>query len=142
MQTAIQRAAPGDLPHLVELMARFYAEEGYPFSRRSRRRALEQLLGDECFGAAWVFRRQREVVGFLVVTFGFSLEFGGRDAFVDELYVMEAHRNQGLGSRALRVATAHCRRRGVAPCTWRSRTAMTGPWPSTPARVSNCTRAG
>lgn len=114
MKTAIKRATTDDRPRLIELMARFYAEEGYPFKRQATRRALAQLLEDERLGAVWTFRRQEEVVGYLVVTFGFSLEFGGRDAFVDELFVLEEHRGQGFGSRALRLAATHCRRWGVA----------------------------
>ena len=114
MKTAIKRATSGDCPRLLELMARFYAEEGYRFKLQSTRKALAQLLADERFGAVWTFRRQEEVVGYLVVTFGFSLEFKGRDAFVDELFVLEEYRGQGFGTRALRLAAAHCRRWGVA----------------------------
>lgn len=114
MKTAIKRATSGDCPRLLELMARFYAEEGYGFKLRSTRKALAQLLADERFGAVWTFWQQEEIVGYLVVTFGFSLEFGGRDAFVDELFVLEEYRGQGFGSRALRVAESHCRRSGIA----------------------------
>ena len=53
------------------------------------------------------------VAGYLVVCFGWSLEFQGRDAFVDELYVREAFRGQGLGTRALEVAADLCRASGV-----------------------------
>lgn len=114
MKTAIRRATSADHAALIELMARFYAEEGYPFKRQATRKALTQLMTDERFGAVWTFRRQEEVVGYLVVTLGFSLEFGGRDAFVDELFVLAEYRGQGLGRRALRLAAAHCRRWGIA----------------------------
>ena len=114
METAIRRATPDDGPRLIELMAHFYAEEGYAFNRQSTRKALAALMADERFGAVWTFRRHEEVVGYLVVTFGFSLEFGGRNAFVDELFVLEEHRGQGFGTRALRVAATHCRRWGIA----------------------------
>ncbi len=114
MKTSIRRATSADHAALIELMARFYTEEGYAFRRRATRKALAQLMADELFGAVWAFRRQGEIVGYLVVTFGFSLEFGGRDAFVDELFVLEEYRGRGLGSRALRRAAAHCRRAGIA----------------------------
>lgn len=114
MKTSIRRATPADHAALIELMARFYAEEGYTFKRQATRRALTQLMEDERFGAVWTFCCQQETVGYMVVGFGFSLEFKGRNAFVDELFVLEAYRGQGLGSRALRLAAAHCRRWGVA----------------------------
>jgi ribosomal protein S18 acetylase RimI-like enzyme len=52
-------------------------------------------------------------VGYLVLGFGYSLEFLGRDAFVDELYVDEAHRGGGLGRRFLQAAERVCRANGV-----------------------------
>ena len=52
-------------------------------------------------------------MGYLVVAFGYSLEFRGRDAFVDELYVAPTHRGRGLGREALRVAEPCCLEAGV-----------------------------
>jgi ribosomal protein S18 acetylase RimI-like enzyme len=48
-----------------------------------------------------------------VLTLGWSLELGGRDAFIDELYVKPARRGRGLGTLALATAEAAARRRGV-----------------------------
>ena len=48
------------------------------------------------------------------MTLGYSLEHGGRDAFVDEIVVARELRGQGLGRRLLREAEAYCRRLGVA----------------------------
>ena len=53
------------------------------------------------------------VAGYLVVCFGWSLEFHGRDAFVDELYLREDFRGRGIGTRALEVAVDLCRASGV-----------------------------
>lgn len=109
----IARATAVDADDLVRLMARFYEEEGYPFSADETRAALVALLEDPRFGAAWTFREDGAAVGYLVVTFGYSLEFKGRDAFVDELFVVDSRRGRGLGTRALDVAEAHCRAENV-----------------------------
>ena len=53
------------------------------------------------------------VAGYLAVTLGFSFEYRGRDAFIDELYVSEIYRGQGLGREALDVAEAYCFEKGV-----------------------------
>ena len=42
-----------------------------------------------------------ETVGYAVLAFGFSIEFGGRDAFLDELYIADAFRGRGMGKAAL-----------------------------------------
>lgn len=114
MSRAIERARNEAVDRLIELMGRFYVEEGYPFDEASARGALAQLLGDEALGAVWVFRDEGAIVGYLVVTCGFSLEFRGRDAFVDELFVEEGHRGQGFGAEALAVAERFCQARGIA----------------------------
>jgi ribosomal protein S18 acetylase RimI-like enzyme len=51
--------------------------------------------------------------GYLVLTFGFSLEFGGRDALIDELYVRENFRGRGLGRASLVLAAEVCREEGI-----------------------------
>lgn len=40
-------------------------------------------------------------IGYLVLTYGFSIEFRGRDAFIDEFFIRSPHRGRGLGTRAL-----------------------------------------
>jgi GNAT superfamily N-acetyltransferase len=110
---AITRAEPADRDRLIDLMAKFYAEEGYGFGSGTTR-ALEELLADSTLGAVWVFREEETIVGYLVVTFGFSLEFHGRNAFVDELFILAEHRSRGLGAAGLAVAEEFCRSQGIA----------------------------
>ncbi|MGH9389223.1 MAG: GNAT family N-acetyltransferase, partial [Vicinamibacteria bacterium] len=66
-------------------MAEFYAEQRYPFDREKAQAALEPFLADPTLGRAWLFRNADIAVGYFVLTLGWSLEYGGRDAFVDEL---------------------------------------------------------
>lgn len=106
-----RRAEAEDVPALLALHERFYREEGYPYDPASMARALRELIAHPEFGRAFV--AGDPVVGYLLVTFGFSVEFGGRDAFVDELYVADGARGQGLGSAALQVAEAACREAGI-----------------------------
>ena len=39
--------------------------------------------------------------GHVILTLGYSFEFRGRDAFIDELYVEPEFRRMGLGRRAM-----------------------------------------
>jgi ribosomal protein S18 acetylase RimI-like enzyme len=103
-----RRATPDDLPALLDLQERFYAGEGYPYDRGKMERGMRELLGDESLGRLFIARD-----AYLVLGFGFSLEFGGRDAFVDELYVAGESRGQGLGTRALQLAEDACREAGI-----------------------------
>jgi ribosomal protein S18 acetylase RimI-like enzyme len=64
--------------------------------------AIRQLLSDQTLGRVWLIRSGQETVGYLALTFVFSIEFGGRCAFIDELFVDAAHRGRGIGKEAVR----------------------------------------
>jgi GNAT superfamily N-acetyltransferase len=106
-------AQPADADLLVELMRAFYEFEHIPFDEHDGRAALLRLISDERLGRVYLIRNGGEAIGHLVITFGFSLEFKGRDAFVDELFLREGFRGRGVGKRALAFAEGECRAAGV-----------------------------
>ncbi len=113
MTIGVELAGPGHCETLLDLMQQFYAGEGYPFDREKARGALEPFLADPALGRAWVYRDGDAAVGYFVLTLGWSLEYGGRDAFVDELFVAPAYRGRGLGRRALETMEEACRELAV-----------------------------
>ena len=106
-------ARPDDCDRILPLMARYYSEDGYPFVPAEARAALARFLGDASLGRMWVFVAADEIVGYAALTLGYSLEYRGRDAFVDELYLRPDHRGGGLGSLALARMEEACRELGV-----------------------------
>lgn len=113
MEDPCRCAAPTDLDLLLDLMRQFYAIDGYPFAPVVARGALADLIGDAALGRVWLILDGAVPVGYLAVTFGYSLEYGGRDAFIDEFFVRADARGRGLGTRALRFAIEECRHLGV-----------------------------
>ncbi len=109
----VRRATPADVPVLVELMAEFYAESAMPLDRAAVGGVFRGLLADPARGAVWLVLADGAPAGYVVLTVGFSMEYGGLDAFVDDLFVRPAHRRRGLGRAALDTLVAECRRRGV-----------------------------
>ncbi|HYH83022.1 MAG TPA: GNAT family N-acetyltransferase [Longimicrobium sp.] len=103
-----------DEPLLTELMREFYLHEGLDFERSRSREAFRTLVGDPALGRVWLMRVGGETVGYAAVTVCYSLEFAGRYALVDELYVREGWRGRGIGARALELAAEACRELGVA----------------------------
>lgn len=106
-------AAEADVDAIIEMMRRYYAEDGYLFAEAEARQAVVDLIRDDKLGRLWVARDPDRVIGYLAVTLGFSLEYRGRDAFIDELFIEDRARGQGLGRRALEIAESYCRERGV-----------------------------
>jgi GNAT superfamily N-acetyltransferase len=107
-------ARQADVGAILRMMTTYYAEDGYPLVEAEGQRAVLDLIEDGRLGRLWVARDDGgKVVGYLAVTLGFSLEYRGRDAFIDELYIVESARGRGLGREALRLAEDYCREQGV-----------------------------
>lgn len=75
--------------------------------------SMAALLADPSLGRAWLVAAGGQPVGYAVLTFVHSIEFGGRCGFVDELYVEPAARGRGVGRRALELVAAEARSLGV-----------------------------
>ena len=109
----VSPAAPADLDELLPLMREFYAGERLPYDEGLLRRSLAELWGEPLHGGVWLARGGAEAVGYGVLCCGFSLEYGGRDAFVDELYVRPGWRDGGIGNRLLDAMEERCRAAGI-----------------------------
>ena len=109
MRTEVEKAKLSDIPRLVELMDEFYAESSYALDRSWATASFERLLGDESLGAAWLGRRGPEIAGYVVLTLKHSMEFGGMDAFIDDLFVRPNFRRQRVASTLLSALFDHCR---------------------------------
>lgn len=115
MEGIFRAAGISDSGTLLAFMREFYGLEGYGFEEEFMRAALEGMLRDESSGRAWLIFVEEggEPVGYVVVTFGYSLEYGGLNACLDEIYVREVHRGRGLGTGAILFAEEECRSLGV-----------------------------
>jgi ribosomal protein S18 acetylase RimI-like enzyme len=106
-------AQAADVDAIVAMMRGYYEQDGYTFVEDEARAAALMLMKDSSMGSLWVATDQDTVVGYVAVALGFSFEYRGREAFVDELLIAESHRGRGLGREALDVAEAYCREMGV-----------------------------
>jgi ribosomal protein S18 acetylase RimI-like enzyme len=107
-------AAESDVGVLLELMRALYHEDGStPLREDAAETALRGLLAAPDRGLVWVIEQAGEAAGYLVLTWGYSLEFHGRDAFIDELYLAPSYRGAGLGRQAVEWAEDACRAHGA-----------------------------
>ena len=109
----VEPARPRDIEGLLPLMRAFYAGEKLEFDAGVLRRALDELWSEPLHGGVWIARAGGEPVGYGVLCCGFSLEYGGRDAFVDELFVRPAWRDRGIGALLLDAMESSCRRQRI-----------------------------
>jgi ribosomal protein S18 acetylase RimI-like enzyme len=103
-----------DFPVLLGMM-RSLAEHSpaIAFDEGEVRAALRTFLAHREFGGSWLISLREQVAGYVILTLGYSFEYRGRDAFVDELYIEPEFRRMGLGRRALGFAEERARKLGV-----------------------------
>ena len=66
-------------------------------------------------GMVWLIDTptQPTAVGYLVLTFCFSMEYGGTKAILDDLFVRIAYRNRGLSFQSLTEIRSYCQQNGI-----------------------------
>ncbi len=89
---------------VLGLMAAFYAHFDYSFLASGMEALMQTFLDNPALGRGWLIRSEGQDCGYLVLTYRFSFEHGGRDAFIDELYLEPTFRGQGLGRQAIDFA--------------------------------------
>jgi ribosomal protein S18 acetylase RimI-like enzyme len=109
----IEAAQRADLETVLGFVRAYYEHDGIAFDANAVRRGLGELFADASIGGAWLVSAAEAVVGYFVLTYGFDLEFGGRQATLTELYVAPEHRRRGAGAAALRFVEGLLRQRGV-----------------------------
>ena len=92
-----------DRATLLAMVRAFHAEDGHPLEASSEGAVLRVAAGEE-LARAWIVRRAGEAVGYLILTLGYSVEYGGQDGFIDDLYLKPELRGQGVGRRLLAFA--------------------------------------
>jgi diamine N-acetyltransferase len=94
-------AAESDTAALLKFMEAYYAFDGHGFDEPKARAALTTLLRDANLGRVWLILDGESPVGYVVICFGYSLEWLGRDAFVDEFYLLPEYRGRGWGRKTM-----------------------------------------
>jgi ribosomal protein S18 acetylase RimI-like enzyme len=101
MSAALHLAKPDDLDRLDGLVAAYHSEDGIQQDATKRRAALKPLLDGNPHGAAYIIGPTRAPIGYVIVCFGWSVELGGLDGSIDELYVRPGVRRRGIASEVL-----------------------------------------
>lgn len=114
-QLTIREVASGDEAELLRMM-RLLAEQEpgkIQFDEAAARACLRKFQSIPAFGGVWMLCEGNKAVGYIVLAVGFSFEFHGHDAFIDELYVDAAYRRRGYGRKAVTFIEEKAREMGV-----------------------------
>jgi ribosomal protein S18 acetylase RimI-like enzyme len=108
----LEPVTPRDEEALLALARAFHSEDGHALDE-SGERAVRQLCRGDPMALAWFLCADGARVGYAVLTFGFSIEHGGRDGFIDDLYVLLQARSRGIGTAAMDMLERAAAERGV-----------------------------
>jgi diamine N-acetyltransferase len=110
-----REAVPTDEPALLRMMRKLAEQEpgALVFHESVVRGALHEFLANPQLGRVWIILERQKPAGYVVLTLGFSFEYHGREAFIDELYVEPEHRRKGFGREALQFVAERAREMGV-----------------------------
>lgn len=101
MSTSFHLCQSTDLDLLVSLAMRRAEEAGTQADEDRLRAGLAPLAEQSGDGAAYLFGPAKAPVGYLVLTFGWSIPLAGREARIADLYIRPSVRRRGLATEAL-----------------------------------------
>jgi diamine N-acetyltransferase len=101
MEINFKIAETSDVEVLIDFIREYYDFDRHIFEENSIRTTLLKLLLDTSLGRVWLIRKGEAAIGYIVITFGYSLEYRGRDAFIDEFYIRASNRGQGIGQQTI-----------------------------------------
>lgn len=105
-------ACAADAAELLAMVRDFHAEDGHPLDAANEAAVVRVAEGEE-LARAWIVRQASRATGYLIITLGYSVEYGGRDGFIDDLYLRPELRGQGVGKQLLAFALEQAAALGI-----------------------------
>lgn len=101
MSASLTLAGTEHLEKLLPMVEAYQSEAGIDMPDDRRRAAVTPLLEGIPHGTIYLVGPARAPIGYIVISFGWSVEFGGLDGFIDELYIRRAVRGRGIATDVL-----------------------------------------
>jgi ribosomal protein S18 acetylase RimI-like enzyme len=109
----LRLATVDDVAEILPRTRALNDHEGIEITTETLETALTKLLASPELGGVWLVVRAGAPIGYAIVTFGYDLEFSGRDAYLTELFIDEDARQGGAGGEVLTLLDPELRARGV-----------------------------
>lgn len=97
-----------NINNLLKMIEEFYLIEKIPYEKEILRGCLQDMLKNPALGTVRLVMYDNAPAGYFVLTFGYSLEYHGRNAVLDEFYIREAYQGKGAGTRCLKYIDEYC----------------------------------
>lgn len=102
-----------DKPAILRMMETFNEEEFIKYSVERLGQSYDALLANPAWGQAFIAELGGVPIGYAVLSYSFDFEYGGREAFLTELFITPRHRGRNLGHELLGAVQAFAREQGL-----------------------------
>ena len=107
MKAQFRIATETDITNILDFMRDYFALEGIGYDRERSGRALREFIGDDKRGSLWMVELSGEPAGYFCLAYSYTLQYYGKDCFIDELYIAPEFRNKGIGTGVMRFIEQH-----------------------------------
>lgn len=112
MSLIARRVRPEDAPLLLQMSRDFHIEDGSPLDEAGEA-TLAHVVAGEPLAPAYILELDGQPAGFFILALGYSVENGGTDGFVDDIYLLPELRGRGLGREGVALAIEAARDVGI-----------------------------
>lgn len=110
----VERAKLTDQEIILDLLQKQFMEHEIECASGRLSTTIGQMLKRESLGLFLVARDNEKVIGIAAISFAWTLEHGGKSAWLDELYILPEYREKGTGSALIDNAIDVLREEGCA----------------------------
>ena len=97
----------------MDLMTRYHDEAALPYDDTHRAAVAGPLLDGSPLGAVWLIGPKSSPLGYVMVTFGWSMPHGGMVGWLEECYIRPSVRGRGIGTEVLHAVAVNLGRAGM-----------------------------
>ncbi|MBQ3183619.1 MAG: GNAT family N-acetyltransferase [Clostridia bacterium] len=99
----IRKLEARDSEDFLRMATEFYSGPGvlHEVDPMVIKRTLDEMLSGGPFLEGYIFEKEGKTVGYAELSYSFAPEVGGRSIFIEEIFVDEPYRGQGIGHEFL-----------------------------------------
>ncbi|MBH69353.1 MAG: hypothetical protein CMM58_13445 [Rhodospirillaceae bacterium] len=103
-----RKATKADKSILRRMIQDYYAFDNQQVSKAKIKSSLNIALEENPYVVIWIIEVNKKTAGYLAMAIGFTIEAGGKDGFLDELFLKPSYRGLGFGRQAVQFAIKMC----------------------------------
>ncbi len=101
MPITLKKLELSEIDNLLQMMNEFYIFENIPFVYDEMKQLIMELLNNTIYGEILLIKLDDIILGYVVLTKGYSLEYKGIFYLLDEFYIKQDFRSKGYGTSVI-----------------------------------------